>query len=554
MAEGNQREEPHRPNLAPSDAQRLARLRVLMGDARRRAGDESELGLHLAVIAIDGVGELAIGLCVAHLGIALKKGQHTVPGRLGALIEELAIAPPGRKGYLELHRARNSVQHEGILPLAEQLPLWLAETEQLVDALVAASFEVGLDAVRSADGVADADLRGLLEEAEDLLQGGDAPGSFDRSWSALEEARREFRQKTGLHRMSPTLGVGHGSVIGMDDGLKSVAAELGKLSGEMEVSAFTAEPGEWLWFRQRQGELFGRGPAPTRAEAGRAFVFALGWILRYESYISRHGVDRWERLREEARAPVTGVPGGPHIAAVGEGERLPRRRGEGEARNWIFELTDVPDSEPSFEWAVREAFRRPGAGWPLVDVWLGDRGRLSVTFQPTLTETDLLAAVRELFQAAKEILHRRAEEDAEDEGREEELLAPFREGLARASCPFCEIDVMMPRGRDRIDPEEASIRIVVPGPEEGPSLFAKGLEEGFSRHFPEPTEAPGEYRRGFDHVVVPAGWDPEQVGRWVKDAVAHDEEARQAERDGASAKAAEEARALEEMRRILEDG
>ena len=46
---------PSQP-LDPSEAQRLSRLRVLLSDARRRVGDESELGLHVAVVAVDGVG------------------------------------------------------------------------------------------------------------------------------------------------------------------------------------------------------------------------------------------------------------------------------------------------------------------------------------------------------------------------------------------------------------------------------------------------------------------------------------------------------------------
>lgn len=82
--------------LAPSDAQRLSWLRVLLGDARRRAGDESEFGLHLAVVGIDGIGELAIGLCVQHVGAGVKE-RDPVPVRLSALIETLGVAPPDRK-------------------------------------------------------------------------------------------------------------------------------------------------------------------------------------------------------------------------------------------------------------------------------------------------------------------------------------------------------------------------------------------------------------------------------------------------------------------------
>src|SRR3954471_16221566 len=131
-------------SLDPSDAQRLSRLRALLGDARRRAQDESELGLHLAVLAIDGIGELAIGLCLEHLGIHMKSTDG-VPARLSRLQAKLRITPPGTKGYGELHKVRNLVQHEGVLPRPEQLPLWLAETEQLTDSLIKATFGVGLN-------------------------------------------------------------------------------------------------------------------------------------------------------------------------------------------------------------------------------------------------------------------------------------------------------------------------------------------------------------------------------------------------------------------------
>src|ERR1700709_363333 len=90
--------------------------------------------------------------------------REGVPGRLRAVTDALAIAPPGKKGYLELHRARNAVQHEGTLPGVDQVPLWLAETERLIDALIKSAFGAGLDQGRSSDGGSDASLRPLLKQ------------------------------------------------------------------------------------------------------------------------------------------------------------------------------------------------------------------------------------------------------------------------------------------------------------------------------------------------------------------------------------------------------
>ena len=52
-----------------------------------------------------------------------------------------------------------------------------------------------------------------------------------------------------------------------------------------------------MWFEQCYEETQ-RGLDPTVGEARRAFVFALSWALRMESYVSRHGPERWERWHQ----------------------------------------------------------------------------------------------------------------------------------------------------------------------------------------------------------------------------------------------------------------
>jgi hypothetical protein len=537
-------------SLDPSAAQRLSRLRALLADARRRAGDESELGLHLAILAIDGIGELAIGLCIEHLGIRVKPTDG-VPARLSRLLAELKITPPGTKGYGELHKVRNLVQHEGVLPQPEQLPRWLAETEQLADAIVKATFGIGLNEAWSARGVSDARLRSLLEEAERALDRGEAEESFDTSWRAFEEARRRFRQQTGLSDPTIFFGRGHQSIIGMDRDLTALLDEVRSLTEQVEISAFTAEPGEWLWFKQRNGEK-GRGLPVDVADAGRAFVFVLAWVLWFESYIARHGVDRWEQWRKEQRAPETGVPGGPHIRGVSPGNRpsAPGGRIEG-LRNWIFQLTDVPDTHPTFDWAIHSAVSELEES-PLTNAWLDGFGRLSITCPETAPPEVVKASVEELIQAAKTKLSIRALEDAEDEALELKIMERFRVGLEQAACPVKELGVRMPGNKHRVTFDEAEVWIDLPDPPESDhrSWLSKGLAEAFPEHFPDVSKEQKSFESHWRGVFVPAIWNPRRVGAWILDAIAFDEEQRakeKQEREEAESNEQEAAAALQQL-------
>jgi hypothetical protein len=476
--------------------------------------------------------------------------------RLDRLLGNLQIAPAGTKGYSELHKMRNLVQHEGVLPAPEELPRWLTETEQLADALIAATFGVSLNEVGSAAAVQDEELRPLLEEAEAALEGGEPENSFDASWQALDLARRLFRQRTGLHQTAPSIGTSYQSLMRQDKDLGALLTEVRKLAEQVELSAFTAEPGEWLWFKQRQGERF-RGLPPSLPDASRAFVFALSWILWFESYIARHGVDRWDRWREEQRAPSTGLPGGPHIRDVKLGNRPSASGGRVEGlRNWIFELTDVPETQPSFDWAVHAVVSEIEDS-SLTNAWLDESGQLSISCPQTDDAATVRASVLELLSAAKVKLSQRATEDAEDDRVRERIIARFRSGLSDAGCPVQDLQVTMPRNKHRIEACEAQVRIVFEGEDDsGPSWLAKGFEETFERHFPEHAapglRPPAPYESRWNDLFVPALWASKRVGRWACDAIAFDAEKRANEAQDRQATTSSEIAALSELKRLID--
>lgn len=135
---------------------------MILTDASSRVADQSRLGQHLALVAIDGVGELAIGLCLYRRSKP-PKPREAVLAMLDRLLEDLGHPDaPGVQGFRDLHVIRNQVQHRGILPATDQVPQWLQETEDLIRFLVRTCFGVELGDIGSASSVADEQLRGTL--------------------------------------------------------------------------------------------------------------------------------------------------------------------------------------------------------------------------------------------------------------------------------------------------------------------------------------------------------------------------------------------------------
>lgn len=539
--------------LDPSEAQRLTRLRVLLADAHRRVDDQSDLGEHLAVVALDGIGELAIGLCMHKRGLRPKQ-REGVPDMLRRLTDELDVVdPPGARGFRELHRMRNMVQHQGVLPAANQLPLWLAETEKLIDFLVDRSFGVSLMKVGSASGVRDEALRAALVEADAALAAGDPKASFEYSWQALQQGRKRLSSETATGAPAFHRRVGFQDIDrpleSLQDGLKQVAERL-------EFAAFTSEPAEWLWFEQRHSESR-QGPPPDEGEARRALVFVVGWVLRFDSYLARQREDRWDRWAAEQRAPVTGVPGGPHVKEIKTVE--PRRivrmlrgsRAEVDAFEWTFQLTDVPDeSTPSFDWAITTAARELNHD-DITHLYLSGGGHLCVSASQGVPAHEVFDFIQRAIDRAKAALVAHAQQYEEQRRISEATVAPFRKELTEAGIPVLSVSFIQGDPGRRTD---ARVAIRVDRSDRGnPSWFARGLRETFDEQFSGSDEQLQQARLGFDDVHVPPSWRPDVVARWVQCALAFDQERWSSERREKQEAEQQRIAALHEMQEVVAD-
>jgi hypothetical protein len=523
--------------LSATDAERISRLRIMLADAQSRITDPSGLGQHLSIIGIDGVGELAIGLCAHKRGV--QQYRSPLPKTLTRLLEDLEIkGAPGEQGFRELHEARNQVQHQGILPSPDHLPRWLDETAALVTFVVERCFGVDLATVGSATAVKDAKLSELLGEAERAIEEGNTTRSFDRSAEAIRIGLTVFKRDTGLgstpHHPHPGQSF---------EELTTLNEELISISQQLELSLFASEPGEWMWFEQRRDEAH-RGLEPSIGEARRGFVFALGWVLRMESYVARHGPDRWERWNKR-RAPETDLPGGPHIKDVSRGHRYPRQ----DDVEWIFQLTDVPDYEnPDFSWGISAAYD-DSVNPLLKHVYLDRVGKLVIHTPEEVDPEELVKCAKGLISDAKQIMERRWREDEEEEIRREALRRPFEAALSAAGLPVRELLV---RPEDRgMGPLVVFVELADVGVN-GRSWFEKCLRECFDDHLEGFDQ--GNSREAFAGALVPAEWPAEKVVAWLAAARERANAMDRADEDKRIAERAAEDEVLSEMKAQLDGG
>lgn len=487
--------------LNAAEAERLSRLRIMLAEAQSRIADQSALGQHLAIVGADGVGELAIGICAHKRGVY--RDNQSLPAMLSRLLSNLSTRDaPGAQGFRELHAARNQAQHQGILPAADQLPRWIDETAALVTFLVQRCFDVELSTVGSATAVSEEQLAELLREAEEAIEKGETTRAFTLSWQAIQDGLTVFRRHTGLGGEAT-----RGSLGREFHDFRKLEDEIASISRQLELSLFASEAGEWMWFEQRHGES-ARGLEPSIGEARRGFVFAVGWVLRMESYVARHGPDRWERWNQH-RAPVTGIPGGPHIRDVSRG----RRHLPGDEAEWVFQLTDVPDHEnPDFSWAIGAAVEKSDE-LPFTYAFLDRAGKLAVRTSKEITAKEMADSARPLIARAKKLMEIRWAEDEEEASRRKELARPFEEALVEAGLPLKEL---MVRPADRgVGPLVVWIELADVGAR-GRSWFGKCLAECFDEHLKGHER--GECRMGFADVLVPADWPAGEVIAWMAQA------------------------------------
>ncbi|HEY3946078.1 MAG TPA: hypothetical protein VGL78_12695 [Solirubrobacteraceae bacterium] len=186
-------------SLSPSALAGLIRLRAMLERAYREAKGSSESSRQIALVTLDGACEYAIRYSAHYRGLALKPqaGFHEGIREVQKLRGWRSTGPAGLRGVIELHGARNQVQHMGLLPDRELMSNWVMDTEAFIQELVKVAFNVQLGDVMLAEAIRDVELRSLLNEAERALNAEDTTKAFLITDQAFLQARGRWREQRG---------------------------------------------------------------------------------------------------------------------------------------------------------------------------------------------------------------------------------------------------------------------------------------------------------------------------------------------------------------------
>jgi hypothetical protein len=329
---------------------RLQRVRFLLLEAVARSQDLTDIGVHTTAILLDGACEAAMFLAAQERGLSMEK---SFPSTLNRLVADRGVGwlAPGRAGVEQLHAARNSAQHQGVLIAENQISTWAANAQRFVESLVAAVFKVELDDVLLAEAVAHPEIRVHLVDAETHLDAGDPSTSFASVINAFELGRRQWRSQREQGFGSLPLAV---SKYPMGDPLiDPVNRALIRTEEIAEVTPFSLDIAEYHWFIVRRAEHLDDFSC-SEADAWRALRFVLTWILRWEAFSTRFD-DRRLRPPIPAYEPPQAGQGRPSVHSA----TIEQRAHAG----GVYEDASITDTN----WSVRVVIADPPAQY--ADWW-----------------------------------------------------------------------------------------------------------------------------------------------------------------------------------------
>jgi hypothetical protein len=290
--------------LTDASRRQLQRLRFLLEEALSRTQDPTEIGRHSALVLLDGACEYAMGIALGHRGQPIPR---TFPQKFEALRAELDDwRPDAWASVLQLHEARNQVQHQGTVPDLRIMPSWAAQAQRFIDSLVAAAFDVELPSVLLADSIESEEVHHALVEAEQALLQQDAAAAFEAAIAGFDTAREAWRgqraEAIGLLRLQYSGLSRLGSTIETDPTNLSLL----RFEDLLEVQPFAPDIGEYHWLLARRAEAE-ENIAATIDVAQRTFLFVTAWVLRWEAFAARYEARQFPPPPPPYEPPVTGA-------------------------------------------------------------------------------------------------------------------------------------------------------------------------------------------------------------------------------------------------------
>ncbi len=188
------------------DAPRLNAFLVARGLLQRgqHSIDRTPPGMITAVILFDAAVETAAKATLAAFppsGLPGNAGYQTLPWVLDQLLashrermDEAQADLPGLAEARRLHKYRNDVQHEGLVPSQDEVERQRLRAAGFLAVLADQFFGCRLAALSRAWLVEEATVRARIQAAEQSFDAGDLPGTVKNLAIGFEAARHAFRE------------------------------------------------------------------------------------------------------------------------------------------------------------------------------------------------------------------------------------------------------------------------------------------------------------------------------------------------------------------------
>jgi len=195
----------------------LMSIRSLRDFARHQASVPGAVHRQVAVILLDAAIEQTVFAAAEYLGESFVD-RDLVEKPLQRLRQMgLKVNEGVETSRKRLHRARNVVQHAGVGVDADDLPKWSQAARRFIDEVVSFAYEVELDSIHYSAAVTNIDVRGYLDEAEELLDADNANQAMEAINKAYDivigvwrgfvnSVSRDLRPRSGHHTEFGTFG------------------------------------------------------------------------------------------------------------------------------------------------------------------------------------------------------------------------------------------------------------------------------------------------------------------------------------------------------------
>jgi hypothetical protein len=396
-------------SLSSSALAGLVRLRAMLERALREAKDSSEPSRQIALVTLDGACEYAIRFSAHHRGLALKPhaGFHEGIREVQKLPGWKSTGPSGLRGVIELHEARNQVQHMGLLPDRELMSNWVMDAEVFIYELVKVAFDFQLGDAMLAEAIRDPDLRTSLSEAERALNADDATRAFLITDQAFLKARERWREQHGQARRED-------SGVGVSSAVRFPATPSDPLD-HLEVQVFATDMSRYTQLLTTRRHLEIGGPEPDEVEARSAMLFVFDWIISWEVFDTGYPAERYTEHWKSVGSPQLDDGGPPRIAWHIQSYRLEVGAGREEEYEMLLQLANIPswrtgtwglDFSEALASAETELGHTTLGIFPSIDV----RGLLRVRIAVSADPKDVALVLNRAVDIATERYERRDED------------------------------------------------------------------------------------------------------------------------------------------------